>query len=179
MGQLIDDLLLLSRVGRGPLHLGPVDVTAMAREVARGLCDAAPERRVEWDVQEGLVAHADARLLRIALENLLGNALKFTAQRPVAHIRVAAHRTPEGTLFSVEDDGVGFDMTYAGKLFTPFQRLHRERDFPGTGIGLATVQRIARRHGGRTEAEGQVGQGARFALLLPDRPAAAAPGGGT
>ena len=172
MGQLIDDLLNLSRVSRQPLHVAPVDVTALVREVAAALSGplAGTGRAVEWDVQEGMRLSADARLLRVAVENLLGNALKFTAQRPVAHIRVAARAVDGGTLVSVEDDGAGFDMAYASKLFTPFQRLHRERDFPGTGIGLATVARIARRHGGRVEAEGRVGQGARFGLVLPAAP---------
>jgi signal transduction histidine kinase len=163
MGQLIDDLLHLSRVGRTELAREPVDLGALAQEVAAELQRREPGRRVHLEVQQPLRAQADPRLVRLLLENLLQNAWKFTSRREEAHIRV--HGDGAGG-YVVEDDGVGFDMAYAGKLFSPFQRLHRASEFPGTGIGLATVQRIVHRHGGTLRAEGRVGEGARFSFTL-------------
>jgi signal transduction histidine kinase len=170
MGRLIDDLLQLSRVTRAEMRREPVDLTALARAIAAELSRAAPGRPVAFEVAEGLVASGDPNLLRIALENLLGNAWKFTARH--ASARIALGRTARGgrPAFFVEDDGAGFDMAYAAKLFGAFQRLHGANEFAGTGIGLATVQRIVRRHGGEVWAEGAVERGATFTFTLPGAP---------
>ena len=169
MGQLIEDLLNLSRVSRGALSIGEADLSQIARQVAAELKARHPERKVELVVWDGVRAEADARLLRAALENLLGNAWKFTARREQARIEFGSLRDGGRTTFYVRDNGAGFDMAYAGKLFGAFQRLHTERDFAGTGIGLATVQRIVHRHGGRIWADAQPGQGAAFYFTLrPD-----------
>ncbi|GAC1396292.1 MAG: hypothetical protein NVSMB65_15450 [Chloroflexota bacterium] len=172
MGQLIDDLLSLSRLARAHMHAVPVDLTALARAVAADLQDTAPERTVTWDIAEGLTATGDAPLLRAVVDNLLGNAWKFTSGRPTARITVGVRQDAGETIYFVRDDGAGFDMAYADKLFGAFQRLHTVREFPGTGIGLATVQRIIHRHGGRIWAQGAVDQGATISFTL------AAPGGG-
>jgi light-regulated signal transduction histidine kinase (bacteriophytochrome) len=169
MGELIDDLLELSRVGRAELHRADVDLSALAREVTAELQRREPERAPEIVVQPALRADADARLIRIVFENLLSNAWKFT--RKVARPRIEVGRAelgPESPFF-VRDNGAGFAMSYAGKLFRPFQRLHTEAEFPGTGIGLATIQRIIDRHGGRAWAEGEVGRGAAFYFTLSPR----------
>lgn len=165
MEQLIDDLLDLSRVARDEMHRETVDLSALAREVLAGLRRNAPERSVELQVEDGLQVLGDPRLLRILLENLLGNAWKFTAGTPRARITLAAG--PEAGSFVVSDNGAGFDMRYAGKLFGAFQRLHSEAEFPGTGIGLATVLRIVNRHGGRISAEAEPGKGATFRVWFP------------
>jgi PAS domain S-box-containing protein len=166
MAELIDDLLQFSRLSRVDPRRGPVDVTALAREVLSELRARSPERRVEVHLQEGMRALADARLLRVVLENLLGNAWKFTGRRAAARIEVGVSQEGDEQVFRVSDDGAGFDMAYAQKLFGPFQRMHRDEEFPGTGIGLATVQRIVHRHGGRIWAESHVGQGATFFFTL-------------
>ena len=167
MAQLIDDLLRLSRISRHELTRAPVDVSALARAAGAELAARESGRTVHLSVQEGMQAHADARLLRIVFENLLGNAWKFTSRRQEAQVSVTAALGPEGeTVFRVEDDGTGFDMAHAQRLFTPFQRLHSAAEFPGTGIGLATVQRIVRRHGGRLWAESQPDVGTRFFFTL-------------
>lgn len=165
MRQLIDDLLGLSRVTRAPLRRGRVDVSELARAVLAELA-AGSSRRVRASVQEGLVAYADGGLLRIAFENLLSNAWKFTAGRAAARIEVG--RRDDGTFF-VRDDGAGFDPAYAERLFAPFRRLHSTAEFEGTGIGLATVQRIVNRHGGTIWAESAVDEGATFYFTLPAR----------
>jgi PAS domain S-box-containing protein len=180
MGQLIDDLLQLSRVTRADMRRELVDLTAMAHGIAARLKEAQPERQVEMIIQPGLTTQGDAHLLEIALTNLLGNAWKFTGARPLARIEFG-HLTPcrpllpgegeggrgvGGEVFYVRDNGVGFDMAYAQKLFGAFQRMHRASEFPGTGIGLATVQRIIHRHGGQVWAEAQVDQGATFYFTL-------------
>ena len=166
MAQLIEDLLNLSRVTRSEIHRVPVDVSALARAVATDLQRAAPDRRVEFDIEPGLTVHGDPGLLRVALENLLGNSWKFTRRHPTARIELGAtERSGERTFF-VRDDGAGFDMAYADKLFHPFQRLHSLEEFEGTGIGLATVQRIVQRHGGRVWGEGAVEQGAAFYFFV-------------
>ncbi len=167
MAQLIDDLLELSRLTRAELRWAPVSLSALALAVAEELRHNHPERAVEFVIAEGLTAEGDARLLRIALENLLGNAWKFTAKRPQARIEFGAARRNGETIYVVRDNGAGFDMEYADKLFGAFQRLHSTAEFPGTGIGLATVQRIIHRHGGRLWAEGAVEQGAAFYFTLP------------
>jgi signal transduction histidine kinase len=166
MNELIDDLLDLSRVSRESLRRERVDLSALAREIVADLREIAPERRAEFCIADGLVADADPRLLRILLENLLGNAWKFTSRKPLARIELARAREGEEDVFTVRDNGAGFDMRYAHKLFGPFQRLHARGEFPGTGIGLATVQRIVHRHGGRIWADGEEGAGAAFHFTL-------------
>jgi PAS domain S-box-containing protein len=166
MGVLIDDLLKLSRVSRAELHREAVEVSTMAQDVVQELSKDAPERDVEFSVQEGLIEAADARLLRVVLDNLLGNAWKYTGRTEGARVEFGAYTEDGVQVFYVRDNGAGFDMTYAGKLFSAFQRLHDAGEFPGTGIGLATVQRIIRKHGGRVWAEGEVGRGASFYFTL-------------
>jgi signal transduction histidine kinase len=167
MGQLIEDLLNLSRVSRGSLERRKVDLSALARQVVNDLEQREPARSVEISVWEGMSADADSRLLRAALENLIGNAWKFTSKTAVPRIEVGALRDGEQTTFFVRDNGAGFDMAYADKLFGAFQRLHAANDYTGTGIGLATVQRIVHRHAGRIWADAQVGMGAVFYFTLP------------
>jgi PAS domain S-box-containing protein len=167
MEQLIESLLQLSRVVRAPLEWGEVDLATVAREALEGLQIRDAARRVSVDIEDGLVAHGDSRLLRLVMENLLGNAWKFTARTDAAEIRVGR---AERNVFFVRDNGVGFEMAHAGKLFTAFQRLHTESEFPGTGIGLATVRRIIGRHQGRVWAESQPGQGTVFYFFLPETP---------
>jgi len=167
MGELIDDLLKLSRVSRSELKLEPVDLTRLAREVAAGLARDLPARAVRFTAQEGLVAHGDARLLRVAFENLLGNAWKFTSKRSDPAIEFGCLAAAGPRSFYVRDNGAGFDLAYASQLFGAFQRLHAASEFEGTGIGLATVQRIIHRHGGRIWAEARPGEGATFHFTLP------------
>jgi two-component system, NtrC family, sensor kinase len=167
MGELIDDLLLLSRVGRAGLVRDRVDLSGIARVAAEELQRKDPDRQVTICIEEPLSAEADDGLMRVLLENLLGNAWKFTANVPAARIEVRAEQKEGGTVFFVRDNGAGFDMSYAEKLFNPFQRLHTEAEFPGTGIGLATVHRIVDRHGGRIWADSAVGQGATFYFTIP------------
>ncbi len=170
MDQLIDDLLELSRVSREEMRSEPVDLSAIAREILAQLRQRAPEREVETFVEDGLRTVGDARLLRIALENLLGNAWKFTSGTSAARISFTAAGAEHGAdAFAVSDNGAGFDMRYADKLFGPFQRLHRATEFPGTGIGLATVQRIVSRHGARISASAEPGKGATFILAFNGR----------
>jgi len=204
MGELIDDLLSLSRVTRSEMKREMVDLTGLVHAIAVELRRTQPERQVEFAIAPGLVARGDACLLRVLLENLLANAWKFTSKHPTARIEFgvtqigevgsqpsvvssqgsktstpqseirdrqlggpqSAIATPELAYF-VRDDGAGFDIAYAVKLFGPFQRLHSASEFPGTGIGLATVQRIVHRHGGQVWAEGAVDQGAIFYFTLP------------
>lgn len=166
MAQLIDDLLNLSRVSRGEMSRSPVDLTAMARAVATELQKSEPDRQVEIVIADGLVAEGDTRLLRVVLDNLLGNAWKFTARRTGARIEFGASGHNGTRQFFVRDNGAGFDMAYAHKLFGAFQRLHGADQFGGTGVGLATVQRIINRHGGQISAEGEVEKGATFRFTL-------------
>lgn len=166
MGALIDDLLGFSRVGRVPLAPAPTDLTTVATRVAARLREAHPDRRIEAAIAPGLVVHADARLLDVVLTNLFDNAVKFTARRDVARIECGPIDGEPGGIF-VRDNGVGFDPAFATKLFAPFQRLHRASEYPGTGIGLATVQRIVHRHGGRVWAESEPEHGATFCFTLP------------
>jgi PAS domain S-box-containing protein len=165
MARLIDDLLALAQVTRTELASERVDLSALAREVVADL-RRHRERDVEVTVAPGLEANGDRQLLRLVFENLIGNAWKFTAGRPGARIDVGAERLNGATVFHVRDNGAGFDMTFAHKLFTPFQRLHGQAEFDGTGIGLATVQRVVHRHGGRVWAEGEVGRGATVRFTL-------------
>ncbi len=169
MGQLIDDMLLLARVTRSQMHVQKTDMSALAREVAGELVHDDPQRDVQIVIEPGMTVTGDPQLLRIVLVNLLDNAWKFTSKREHAHVSVGTVRDPErGSAFFVHDDGVGFDPRYTTKLFVPFQRLHGHDEFPGTGIGLATVARAVRRHGGDAWATGEVNQGATFYFTIPD-----------
>jgi len=167
MGELIDDLLQLSKVGRAELQRQRVDLSGLARAVATQLEGATPDRRVKIVIAEGVVADADYRLLQVVLENLLGNAWKFTTAVTEAIVEFGVSHQDGVPTYFVRDNGAGFDMSHAGRLFTPFQRLHPEALFPGTGIGLATVRRIVDRHGGRVWAESAVERGATFLWTLP------------
>jgi len=168
MANLIDDLLDLSRVTRSSFRRQSVDLSALAEEIALEIRKSQPEREVNFVIEEGLKARGDVRLLKVALENLLGNAFKFTSKKEgeKATIEFGAVPYEGGTAYFVRDDGVGFEMAYAGRLFGAFQRLHDPEEFEGTGIGLATVARIIHRHGGRVWAEGEVGKGATFYFTL-------------
>lgn len=170
MSQLIDDLLTLSRVSRKPLERRQVDLSRLARTLCDELQQQEPERMIRVDIAPNLEVNADPSLMRTVLENLLGNAWKFTGHTEHAEIRMAATRHEGHAAFVVRDNGAGFDMRYRDNLFHPFQRLHTDREFPGTGIGLATVARIMRRHGGEVWAEGEVGRGAAVYFSL-DGPA--------
>jgi len=167
MGELIDDLLLLSKVGRADLCRDRVDLSSIAQVTAAHLKQMDPDRHVTVCIDDQLIVEADDGLMRVAFENLLGNAWKFTANIPEARIEVGAEQQDGSTVFFVRDNGAGFDMSCAKKLFSPFQRLHTEQEFPGTGIGLATVHRIVDRHGGRIRAHSAVDQGATFYFTIP------------
>jgi light-regulated signal transduction histidine kinase (bacteriophytochrome) len=167
MERLIHDLLELSRVTRVPLDRTPVDLSALALTVGLELQAAHTGRTVEFVVQPGMSAEADPGLMRIVLENLLGNAWKFTREAAAARIEFGVRQREGEAVYQVRDNGTGFDMAHASRLFSPFQRLHSQHQFEGTGVGLATVQRIVRRHGGRVWAEGRVGQGATFFFTVP------------
>ena len=166
MSQLIDDLLDLARVSRAELRRQRVDLTSIAKDIATSLTQGQPQRHAKVEVADGLVAEGDPQLLRVALENLLTNAWKFTEKHPTALIEVGQKSEGNGPVYFVRDDGSGFDMAHGDLLFAPFQRLHRQSDFPGTGVGLATVQRIVHRHGGRVWGEGAVERGAVFYFTL-------------
>ena len=167
MEQLVNDLFSLSTVSRGELRIAHVDVTALAEVVVAALVRAHPERKVAVDIEPGLVAWADAGLLRIVLENLLGNAWKFTSKRDEARVEVGREwREGQPAIFFVRDNGAGFESDKAGALFAPFKRLHGKNEYEGTGIGLATVSRIVARHGGRAWAEGAVGAGTTIRFTL-------------
>ncbi len=166
MARLIDDMLTLSRVTRRDMVCEEMDLSALAQEAAADLRKAEPERQVEFVIEPGVVARGDARLLGAVLENLLGNAWKFTAKHPRARIEFGSTLSGGERAYFVRDDGAGFDMAYADKLFGAFQRLHSQNEFPGSGVGLATVQRIIRRHGGRVWAEGAPEQGATLYFTL-------------
>jgi signal transduction histidine kinase len=168
MGQLIEDLLRLSRVTRVEMHLSSVDVSQMAEDILKGLVRQFPDRQVESSVQPEISAWCDAGLLRLALENLLWNAWKFTGHNPNARIEVGSLIQDDQTVIYVRDNGVGFDMKYASKLFGAFQRLHSPGEFEGTGIGLATVRRIIQRHNGEVWADGVVNRGATFYFTFPE-----------
>ncbi|MBA4379652.1 MAG: hypothetical protein C0393_03020, partial [Anaerolinea sp.] len=181
MGQLIEDLLQLSRVTRAAMTPQPVDLSALVKDIAAKLQGEQPQRKVEWKIAEGLTARGDARLLRAALENLLGNAWKYTSKKERAVIEFGISdlglqiadlkseiSNPKSAIYFVRDNGAGFDMAQADKLFAPFQRLHTEKEFSGTGIGLSIVRRIIRRHGGEVWAEGKPGEGAVFYFTISD-----------
>jgi chemotaxis family two-component system sensor kinase Cph1 len=168
MGRLVDDLLQFSRMGRADMHRGNVDLNDVVRQTIAELTSESPDRKVEWTVHPLPTVVGDASMLRLAVANLLQNAYKYTRHRDVARIEVgpAPFRPGEHVIY-VKDNGAGFDMAYADKLFGVFQRLHRSEEFEGTGIGLANVRRIIQRHGGRTWAEGAVDRGATFYFSLP------------
>jgi PAS domain S-box-containing protein len=166
MSRLIDDLLKLSLVTRAELQRARVDLSEMARGVVAELARREPDRHVDTRIADGVVIQGDPSLLRLVLENLLGNAFKFTSKTGEARVEFGVERQNGAQVYYVRDNGAGFDAAYADKLFGAFQRLHSEAEFPGTGIGLATVQRIVHRHGGRVWAEGAVDGGATFRFTL-------------
>jgi PAS domain S-box-containing protein len=166
MGELIDGMLRLSRLSRSEIHKEPIDLSILALEITTRLRETQPERNGEVIIGKDLTADGDPQLLRALLENLLGNAWKFTSKVPRAVIEFGSIRHGAQKTFFIKDNGAGFDMTYVDKLFGAFQRLHDVTDFPGTGIGLATVRRIVSRHGGTVRAEGEVGKGATFYFTL-------------
>ena len=166
MGTLIDDLLHLARITQGDLARSTVNLSHIAAQIRDSLRDNAPERAVDFTIAKDLIVNGDPRLLRVVLENLFSNAWKFTATQPAAHIEFGAEPIDGQTALYVRDNGVGFDMAYAGHLFRAFQRLHHVREFPGTGIGLATVQRIINKHGGRIWAKAAPDEGATFFFVL-------------
>jgi light-regulated signal transduction histidine kinase (bacteriophytochrome) len=163
---LIDGILTLSRSTRGELRREPVDLSALARRLLMEHQQAEPARRVDWEVQPGLDAQGAPPMLEAVMVNLIDNAWKYTAKTAAATIRFDAEDQAGERWFRVTDNGAGFDMAYAERLFKPFQRLHRQDEFPGIGIGLATVQRIIHRHGGTIAAVGAPGQGATFRFTL-------------
>ena len=166
MSELIDDVLYLSRVTRADLREHEVDLSALANLMLARLQESEPTRNVETKVRPGVLVTGDGQLLRIAMENLVENAWKFTGKQPEARIEFGVTNASGEPTYFIRDNGAGFDMTYADRLFGPFQRLHPQGEFPGSGIGLATVQRIIHRHGGRVWAEGLLGQGATFQFTL-------------
>jgi light-regulated signal transduction histidine kinase (bacteriophytochrome) len=167
MSQLIDDILNLSRTSRAVMERAPIDLSAIAQVVVAALRQGAPQRQVEVQIAPDLRTNADPHLMQAVLENLLGNAWKFTARRDPARIEFGCKPGEDGKcVYFVKDNGAGFDMKYADKLFGVFQRLHNADEFPGTGIGLANVQRIIRKHGGRIWAEAAVDHGATFYFTL-------------
>jgi PAS domain S-box-containing protein len=167
MGMLIDNLLNLSRVTRAQLTAQKFDLSAVVTSVAQELQATQPERQIHWHIQPGISATGDAQLIRVAIENLLNNAWKFTSRRASASIEFGRSETNGSSAFFVKDDGAGFNPAYADRLFETFQRLHGTAEFPGTGVGLATVRRIIDRHGGRIWAESSVDHGATFFFTLP------------
>ena len=166
MGELIDSLLKLSRLSRQEMRLEKVELSAMAEEVADSLRQEGPDRDVIFRIEPDVTGLADASLVRIVLDNLIGNAWKFTSKRALAHIEFGQRRTDGETVYYVRDDGAGFEMAYVHKLFGAFQRIHGQTEFPGIGIGLATTARIIHRHGGRIWAQGEPGKGATFFFTL-------------
>jgi PAS domain S-box-containing protein len=167
MAQLIDDLLRLSRVSRAELRREEVDLSAMVRQKLEELARLSPREGMEWTVEDACTVHGDPQLLRLLVANLLENAWKFTGRVPAPRISFGCQKQGDETVYVVRDNGVGFDMAYVEKLFRPFSRLHRPEEFDGTGIGLATVQRVVSRHGGRAWAEAAPGRGAAFYFTVP------------
>jgi len=166
MAQTIDDLLKLAQLARQPLHVETFDLSELAVQILDELQAADPDRKVAFDIAPGLVVTADRNLMQVALENLLGNAWKFSSGRDQTRISLSAETDRDGQIFCVADNGAGFDMAFANKLFRPFHRLHGSTEFPGTGIGLANVHRIIMRHGGRIWATAKPNEGARFYFTL-------------
>lgn len=166
MSGLIEDLLNLSRIGRSELTARPISLSQIAAEAAAAVRERHPAREVQLEIAPGMDVNADPRLLRIALENLLSNAWKYTARASRAQVTIGTQAGEHGPVYFVRDNGIGFDMKYADKLFVPFQRLHPETEFPGSGIGLVTIQRIIVRHGGRVWADAKPDEGATFYFTL-------------
>lgn len=166
MNELINTLLSFSRLMHSAMHPEMVDLGEMAREIAAGLMLAQPQRRVNFNVAEGVVAKADAKLLRVVMENLLGNAWKYTGKKEEALVEFGITEFNGKSAYFVRDNGIGFSMNHADKIFAAFQRLHANKEFEGIGIGLCTVRRIIQRHGGQVWAEGNVGTGATFYFTL-------------
>jgi light-regulated signal transduction histidine kinase (bacteriophytochrome) len=167
MGDLIEGLVKISQVERTELRHEPVDLSRLCRRVGDLLARSDPDRNVGFIVEQGLVAEGDARLMEILVENLLGNAWKFTAKTTGPRVECGALQRDGHTTFYVKDNGAGFNQAHAQRLFSPFQRLHSSSEYPGTGIGLATVSRIVDRHAGRVWAEGQIDGGATVFWTLP------------
>ena len=174
LGMLIDDLLTYARLSRHSLKFDDVDLTALANKIAVRW-EADSDRKVEWVIEPSLQLRADPRLLEMVLENLLSNALKYSAKTPVPRIEVGQEEFEDGPAFFVRDNGIGFDMAYVDKVFVPFERLHTHDEYPGTGIGLANVQRILTRHGGRIWADAALGRGATFYFTIPRKQSAPSP----
>ena len=166
MGELIEDLLKLSRISRQEIRIGPIDLSALARAVVEELQAAEPGRQADWVIASGVQAAGDAGLLRVTLQNLIGNAWKYSSNRDITRIEFGVVEKDGRPVYFVRDNGAGFDMAYSERLFGAFQRLHSPEEFPGTGIGLATVARIVHRHGGEVWAEGKVNEGATFYFSL-------------
>ncbi|HYX53168.1 MAG TPA: ATP-binding protein, partial [Candidatus Limnocylindrales bacterium] len=167
MSALIDDLLMVSRTTRSEINRQRVNLSEVAEDALTQLRSTDPKRRVEVDIQPNLTVQADPGLMRVLIENLIGNAWKFSGNNPQAHIIFASEQRDNETVFFIRDNGGGFDPAYTNRLFVPFQRLHTSDEFPGTGVGLATAQRIIRRHGGRIWAEAEKNKGATFFFTLP------------
>ena len=167
MAQLIDDILELSRISRTRLESDRFDLSRLARDIASRLDIAYPDRHVEWRIQDGLKVRGSRLLLEVSLDNLFGNALKYSEIVDLACIEFGAIKDDGEIVYFVKDNGIGFDMQYADKLFKPFQRLETSGDYSGTGVGLATVERVIRRHGGNIWAESEEGGGATFLFNLP------------
>ena len=167
MSKLIDDLLNLSKATSTPLHRTVINLSDMAKAILQTLASENPERKVEIAVQAGAHVIADEGLINQVLENLLRNSWKYTSHQEAARIEFGFRQEGGEGVYFVRDNGVGFNPRYADRLFRPFQRLHSQSEFPGTGVGLATVQRIISRHGGTISAKGDVGQGAEFFFTLP------------
>ena len=168
MAQLIDDMLRLSQITRADMTVANVNLSEIAQSISTKIKNNFPKRKIKFTITPGLTVKADKNLLSIALENLFENAVKFTGKVPRAIIEFGITEKDGQKAYFVRDNGVGFDMTYANKLFKPFQRLHTVAEFPGNGIGLASVQRIIQRHGGQVWAEGKVGEGAAFYFTLEE-----------
>ena len=166
MGQMIDDLLRFSRLTREPMTKSVLNLTGIARAVVEELREIEPQRKIVVEIAEGMTASGDAQLMKVVVGNLLGNAWKFTRKKEEARISMSTERGAGEKIFCVRDNGAGFEMSYACKLFAPFQRLHGESEFDGTGIGLATVKRIVARHGGRVWATAEPDAGAAFFFTL-------------
>jgi PAS domain S-box-containing protein len=173
MGELIDGILTLSRSARGELLQETVDLSEIAQRIRAELEQGDPQHQAAWEIQAGMVVRGDGRMLEAVIRNLLGNAWKYSSRSPTPQIRFYAENSGAWRRYCVADNGAGFDMAYAHGLFKPFQRLHRQDEFPGIGVGLATVRRIIQRHGGEIHAQGALGQGATFCFTLPQTDAGA------
>jgi light-regulated signal transduction histidine kinase (bacteriophytochrome) len=169
MDRLTEDLLRLSRITRSQLKREPIDLALLARDVVHELRQADPDRDAVFAISDSLETTADPVLMRVALSNLLGNAWKYTGRRPQALISFGKDQRDDQVVFCIRDNGAGFDMAYASKLFAPFQRLHSAREFPGSGVGLACVARVIHKHGGRIWADARTGEGAAFFFTIPEK----------